>query len=142
MTRLNKPPSRFEPVFIEQFPEQLQAGRLYVSISYNTTAHLCACGCGNEVIAPLSPAQWKLTYDGRDITLFPSIGSWNIPCQSHYWISNGEVRWAGSLTPGRIAAARSRDIEGVQKLAVAAQLMSPHPWWVRLSRRATGRSRR
>jgi hypothetical protein len=46
------------PEFIETFPTQLQAGVLYVSATYSTAAHLCCCGCREEVITPLSRAQW------------------------------------------------------------------------------------
>lgn len=115
MTRRHTRVTRLEPVFVDQFSEQLEAGRLYISLSYNTTAHLCACGCGHEVVAPLSPAQWRFTYDGQHITLYPSIGSWNIPCQSHYWISNGQIRWASPFTPDRVRAARERDFEDVRQ---------------------------
>jgi hypothetical protein len=40
------------PEFIETFPTQLQAGVLYVSAPYSTAAHLCCCGCREEVITP------------------------------------------------------------------------------------------
>jgi hypothetical protein len=36
---------------------------LYVSLEYATAIHACACGCGNEVVTPLSPNGWKLTFE-------------------------------------------------------------------------------
>lgn len=30
--------------------------------------------------------------------LRPSVGNWSFPCQSHYWIDNGRVRWAGRMS--------------------------------------------
>ncbi|WP_394854853.1 DUF6527 family protein [Citrobacter freundii] len=47
--------------FTEFIPEQLEEGILYVSMPYSTIAHLCACGCKNEVITPLSPLDWSMT---------------------------------------------------------------------------------
>lgn len=129
MTRRHKRATSLEPVFVDQFPEELEAAHLYISISYKTTAHLCACGCGHEVIAPLSPAQWRFTYDGQHITLHPSIGNWNIPCQSHYWISNGQIRWASLFTPERIRAAQERDLEDVRQQG-EEQHGTRRPWWM------------
>ncbi|MFP8962591.1 DUF6527 family protein [Streptomyces nanhaiensis] len=82
---------------------------LYVSIPYRTCGHLCCCGCGNEVITPLSPAQWSLTYDGDSVSLAPSIGNWALPCQSHYWIHKGKIQWSRRYTTAEIAKNRERD---------------------------------
>src|SRR5438445_703184 len=71
--------------FVESAPRQLEPGILYVSFKYSFVLHACCCGCGREVITPLSPAQWSLTYNGQAITLEPSIGNWSFPCRSHYW---------------------------------------------------------
>ncbi|WP_181956102.1 MULTISPECIES: DUF6527 family protein [Dyadobacter] len=68
--------------------------------------HLCACGCGNEVVTPLSPADWQLKYDGAVISLIPSIGNWNFPCQSHYWITNNKIKWAASWNKNQIEDSR------------------------------------
>lgn len=72
--------------FVEFIPDQLQEGILYVSLQYATAAHICCCGCGEEVITPFSPSDWQLTFDGVTITLSPSIGNWSFACRSHYWI--------------------------------------------------------
>lgn len=80
--------------FVKTIPEQLKDGVIYVSIDYATAIHKCCCGCGNQVVTPISPTDWKLTFDGKTISLSPSIGNWSFPCHSHYWITNDEVRWA------------------------------------------------
>jgi hypothetical protein len=82
------------PEFTETFPTVMGSGVLYISIPYRTCGHLCCCGCGKEVITPLSPAQWSLIYDGESISLTPSIGNWVLPCQSPYWVRRGKVRWS------------------------------------------------
>jgi len=98
-----------EPVFIESFPAAMDSGALYISIPYRTCGHLCCCGCGQEVITPLSPTQWSFTYDGENVSLAPSVGNWALPCQSHYSIRHGKVRWNRRYTPGEIAENRKRD---------------------------------
>jgi hypothetical protein len=82
---------------------------LYISIAYSTCGHLCCCGCGQEVITPLSPAQWSFTYDGENVSLAPSVGSWALSCQSHYWIRKGKVQWSRRYSPDEVAENRERD---------------------------------
>jgi hypothetical protein len=100
---------RFAPAFVEEVPRELDPGTLYISTEYGTVVHLCACGCGSEVVTPLHPAKWALTYDGEAVSLRPSVGSWGLPCGSHYWIDRGDVRWAPRWTREQIEWGRSRD---------------------------------
>lgn len=95
--------------FVDLIPEQLEDGVLYVCIQYETVSHLCLCGCGNEVVSPLHPQQWSLTFDGTAVSLAPSIGNWSFPCQSHYWIKRNQVHWAKGLTTEQIHKLRTRD---------------------------------
>ena len=85
--------SELRPLFVEQFPDDFESGILYVSMQYAICGHLCACGCGERVITPLSPTQWKLVYNGEAITLYPSIGNYAFACQSHYFLTNGKIVW-------------------------------------------------
>ena len=78
-----------------QPPDEFESGILYVSMQYAICSHLCACGCGEKVITPLSPTRWKLVYNGEDVTLYPSIGNYSFACQSHYFLTNGNVVWVG-----------------------------------------------
>jgi Family of unknown function (DUF6527) len=95
--------------FVEYIPDDLKHGTIYVSIPFATVAHKCCCGCGNEVVTPLSPTDWKLTFDGKFISLDPSIGNWSFPCQSHYWIKCNRVRWARQWSQREIEAGRAHD---------------------------------
>ena len=95
--------------FVEFIPENIQADTIYVSIEYSTAVHKCFCGCGNEVVTPFSPTDWKLSFDGESITLSPSIGNWNFDCRSHYFIRNNKVHWAGSWTNEEIEQGRLDD---------------------------------
>jgi hypothetical protein len=101
--------SAVRPEFVESFPEVMEQAVLYVSIPYRTCGHLCCCGCGQEVITPLSPAQWSVTFNGQDVSLWPSVGNWALPCQSHYWIREGKVVWSRRYSSLEIAANRDDD---------------------------------
>ena len=96
--------------FVDFIPDQLDEGVLYITLSYDTAVHLCACGCGNEVVTPLSPAEWSFSYNGHSVSLSPSIGNWNYPCRSHYWIWKGQIEWARTWSAYEIAAVQEKDL--------------------------------
>lgn len=100
----------FELVISDILPDRLEQGRIYISIKYSTLAHLCACGCENEVVTPLSPLDWSMTYNGKDLSLYPSIGNWSFPCRSHYWIKKNKILWAGDMKEDVIKMNRERNI--------------------------------
>jgi Family of unknown function (DUF6527) len=123
--------------FVEYMPDQLKDGVLYVSILFATVAHKCCCGCGQEVVTPLSPTDWKLIFDGRSISLDPSIGNWSLPCKSHYWIRSGRVRWAGMWTHEQIENGRAADRTAKEKYfsadaAAPTEPKAKRPIWSRL----------
>jgi hypothetical protein len=62
-------------------------------MEHATAIHLCCCGCGLEVVTPFAPDSWKLIFDGRTVSITPSIGNWQFPCRSHYWISKNVIHW-------------------------------------------------
>ena len=95
--------------FVEFIPKERQEGVLYVSIPYATAVHNCFCGCGLKVVTPISPVGWQLTFDGETVTLFPSVGSWNFPCRSHYFIRRDTVVWGGNMSQYEIERGRARD---------------------------------
>ena len=95
--------------FVARIPRTLEQGVLYISMEYTTAAHSCACGCGEEVMTPFSPTDWKMTFDGETVSLWPSVGNWQLPCRSHYVIDNGQIIRAGTWTQRQIAAEQARD---------------------------------
>lgn len=101
----------FKIKFSEYIPETLMPETLYISMEYATAAHKCACGCGQEVVTPFSPTDWKLNYDGESISLTPSIGNWSYPCRAHYFIRNNRVIWANDMAQDAIQLGRLRDKE-------------------------------
>lgn len=101
---------RFEHQFVTSAPRDLSPGVLYVSLEYCTMLHLCACGCGRKVVTPISPNDWSMTFNGKVVTVHPSIGSWSLPCQSHYLIKRGKVVWAGQWSDEQIKRGRGADL--------------------------------
>lgn len=101
--------ARLEHRFVQHIPEKLDPGVLHISMEYATAAHGCCCGCGEEVVTPFTPTDWKMTFDGETISLRPSIGNWTLACRSHYVIDRGKVIEAGPWTDEQIAAERRRD---------------------------------
>lgn len=148
--------SVLEHRFVGHFPESLEPGVLYVSLEFGSVAHSCCCGCGEEVVTPLTPTDWNITYDGETITLHPSVGSWTLPCRSHYVIRRGKVIEAPPWTDAEIAAERRRDQRAKAKFfeqdksAPASMTLPPTPsapakspdlqinWWQRLRIRWNG----
>lgn len=100
---------RLEHHFVRHLPEVLEPGLLYVSMEYATASHLCCCGCGEEVVTPFTPAQWRITFDGETVSLNPSVGNWLQRCRSHYVIRNGKVIDAGPWSDEQIAAGLAHD---------------------------------
>lgn len=114
-----------EHVFVASFPSKLEPGKLYVSMEYGSAAHSCCCGCGEEIVTPLTPTDWHIVYDGETITLHPSVGNWTLPCRSHYLIRKGEVIEAPAWSDQQIAAERRRD--GRAKAAYFGTLQPASP---------------
>ncbi|MFC4275810.1 DUF6527 family protein [Achromobacter aloeverae] len=98
-----------KPKFVEFVPKVLEPGVLYISQKYKTASHLCACGCGEKVVTPLSPVEWQLRNEGGLVSLYPSIGNWNYACHSHYWIRRNRIAWSGGMTQQQIARVQARD---------------------------------
>lgn len=141
----------FAHKFVEVIPRVLDERVLYVSIEHAIAVHLCACGCGRKVVTPLAPIHWKLIFDGRSVSLTPSIGNHAFPCKSHYWIECGKVCWSYEMSDEEVADVRvyakitQRHFYGQHQnkadnpcepkpmsTTIDAQAIKPRPWWRRL----------
>jgi len=103
--------TKLNHVFIDTIPDELEEGILYISLRFRVIMHSCCCGCKNKVVTPLSPARWKMTFDGKTISLSPSIGNWNFDCESHYWITNSDVEWARKWRKNEIMEGKAYERE-------------------------------
>jgi len=123
--------------FVESFPKALVPGLLYVSPTYATAAHVCPCGCGQRVVTKLSPARWRVIFDG-EVSVRPSIASTGLSCNSHYFITRGTVEWGDKLDDLQVSRGRQRDQEAVEARRVPAGRSS---WAARLRQRIRRSSR-
>lgn len=94
-------------VRVQFMPKVLEPGILYVAEEFGAAAHLCACGCGAKIRTPLGPTDWKFEETTSGPNLHPSVGNWQQPCQSHYWIYRGRVIAAPKWSRGEIASGRA-----------------------------------
>lgn len=100
---------RLNHQYVEFIPKVLDEGVLYISKRFNTSSHLCCCGCGFKVVTPLNPAKWRLIDHGQTVSLSPSVGLGALPCRSHYWIDRGQVDWYPEMTARQTQRAQRRD---------------------------------
>lgn len=91
---------------VHYMPKELALGILYVSEEFDVAGHLCACGCGNKVMTPLGPTEWSFTDTPSGPSLWPSIGNWQVPCKSHYWIAGGRIVWSDTWSPEQVERGR------------------------------------
>lgn len=95
--------------FVEFIPDIIEEGILYISIEYSTAVHKCICGCGNEVVTPISPTDWELRFNGKSVSLNPSIGNWSFECKTHYFISRNRILLARKWENWEIEEGREED---------------------------------
>lgn len=103
--------NKIKLLYVEYLPKVLEPKILYVSKEFRVAGHLCPCGCGNKIITPLGHLEWKLSENKGEATLYPSIGNWQLPCQSHYWIRKGKIKWSHSWSNERIENGRKAEEE-------------------------------
>jgi Family of unknown function (DUF6527) len=114
---------------VHYVPAVLEPGVLYVSEEYKIAMHLCACGCGSKVPVSLGPAGWTVTERNGRPTIRPSIGNGQLPCRSHYLISDGKVEWVPAMSAAQTVAALKSDHR--RREAYYGDLNRQPPWWLR-----------
>lgn len=119
--------------FVESFPTPMEPGILYISTAYSTADHICPCGCGRAVATKLSPARWRVIFDG-EVSLKPSVAATGLPCNSHYFITRGEVDWRPKLNRVQAARAQSADRHAVEEYRAPELPPVRRRWFARLRR--------
>ena len=76
------------------------------------------------MVTPLSPTDWRLTFDGDSLSFHPSIGNWSYPCRSHYILRGNRVLWAGPMSDTDVRAVRDADAR--EKRRYYRQRLDPH----------------
>jgi len=114
--------------FVEFIPDLLEEGVIYISTKYCTAVHKCCCRCQEEVVTPLSPVDWRFTFDGKSISLYPSIGNWSLPCKSHYWIEKNRVIWSDKWSDSRIKTLQKTEQKYKEQYFKKANKKWHWPW--------------
>lgn len=114
--------------FVRELPDSLDPGVLYVSMDYCMAVHSCCCGCREEVATPFTPTDWRMTFNGESISLWPSIGNWSLPCRSHYVIMRGWVIEAAPWTDQQIQWERKRDMVAKERYFTRLEQSHGHEW--------------
>lgn len=115
------------PEYVDFIPRDLSEGTLYISKKYGTASHLCCCGCGTKIVTPLRPTEYRLTESSGGVSLWPSIGNWDHPCQSHYVIENNRVCPAPQMSRAQIQ--RGRNYDEARKDAYFTAKLQPRSGW-------------
>ena len=108
-------------------PTDLEIGILYFSEEFGAAAHLCACGCGCKIRTPIGPTEWRIQDGPKGVSLCPSVGNWQHPCKSHYWITDGEIEWRDQWTGAQILAGREREAARRENFFAAKQRNTKKP---------------
>ena len=87
--------TELKPVFVETMPDTMVDGEIYVSVKYGVSIHLCICGCKNKIVLPFNSKgdgyNWKYERSGDNVSFSPSVGNWQLPCKTHYFIKNNKI---------------------------------------------------
>ena len=90
------------PKYVNTIPEDLEENVIYISEMYKVSVHNCLCGCKSKTVLPINciiegkDMGWQLTKNqDNTISFTPSIGNYQLPCQSHYVITNNIARFLG-----------------------------------------------
>lgn len=86
------------PVFVKFIPPKIEMehGKIYISEMFETTSHLCACGCGSLTVCEIVPITgWGFTKNESEtvVSLTPSIYNKYYPCGSHYFLTDNKINW-------------------------------------------------
>lgn len=73
-----------------------------------------------------------MSFNGDSVSLYPSVGNWNLRCRSHYVVRDGRVIEAPKWTKEQIEAGRRRDkdaladyFEDRQKISARVETAAP-----------------
>ena len=91
------------PEYVINIPAELEENVIYISKEYSGSAHNCLCGCKSRIFLPINQPDhsfelfrtygWNLIENQKGISFTPSIGNYNLPCKSHYIITNNKANF-------------------------------------------------
>lgn len=88
---------------VERVPKEMEPGVVFHSEEFELAGLLCACGCGHRITL-LVPDSHQVFDQGGWATVRPSIGVFDAPCRSHFFIRGGQVDWMPAFSGGQAAS--------------------------------------
>lgn len=95
---------------VDRIPANLDPGIVYHSEEFELAAFLCPCDCGHRVmlLVPDSHSVWN---QSGFATISPSVGVFDAPCKSHFFIRSGEVDWLNAFSPAQANSIMQRQVQ-------------------------------
>ncbi len=119
---------KYRVELVDRLPAKAESGTVYVSREYQIAVLECACGCGHRITLLLDDGH-RVEDVGGLANVWPSIGVWDAPCRSHFWIRNGRVQWASTFSEATIRTAMERQVARHRGLA-----STEIPWHKKVTR--------
>jgi hypothetical protein len=94
---------------VDRTPATLVDGVVYHNEDFELAALSCACGCGHRITL-LVPDSHQVFDHGGFATVRPSIGVFDAPCLSHFFVTAGDVEWLDAFSQPSAAAIMQRQI--------------------------------
>ena len=88
MKTIKKVNVKFKKVHYIPLDHEMEENVIYISDEYGIASHKCLCGCGTETVLPLDKNEWSYKLYNNRISMTPSISNYQLPCKSHYIITN------------------------------------------------------
>jgi hypothetical protein len=123
---------RYRYELVERIPQQMAEAVVYHTEEFELAGLLCACGCGHRVTL-LVPDSHQVRNEGGYATIRPSIGVFDAPCKSHYFITAGDV----IMLPA-FSGTHADQIMREQVARHVARDAKPEPWWYRVKSLVSG----
>ena len=116
---------RYQYESVERIPREMADSVVYHTEEFELAGLLCACGCGHRVTL-LVPDSHQVWNEGGYATVSPSVGVFDAPCKSHFFIRCGNVKMLPAFT-----AAHAGEIMRAQVARHVARDARPVPWRLR-----------
>lgn len=81
----------FKIELVKYMPQKKEPDTLYISNEYETSYHVCPCGCKSDIYIPFNKGEWVLTEKQGKYSFTPSM--LNRGCKAHYYITDNKVVW-------------------------------------------------
>lgn len=94
---------------VERIPANLENGVVFHSEEFELAGFLCPCGCGHRITLLVPDSHQVWSHNGL-ATISPSVGVFDAPCRSHFFIRDGGVDWLSAFSGAQAASIMNAQI--------------------------------